>query len=260
LKDRDIRPVLIVFDTLARSLVGGDENSAQTMGIAVDSTERIKRETKASLLLIHHTGKNGSAERGSSALRGAADVMIACSGDTGFVELKCDKMKDAEKFPVAKLGLLKITLANGRSSLVIVPEIEDILNEPPLELDLNAQLILGILANEFRENGATHSELEKAAVGQGMSESMFDRTFRKMKGHIRHDGSGQGSRYFHPSIEPKTGASVTPVSNRSHDTPQTGVASPPSLGGDTDTKVEDEPETAAAASDLPISIGSEYVP
>jgi hypothetical protein len=244
--------------SVALSISTGHEWVGRKTTQGSDSVERIKRETKASVLLIHHTGKTGSAERGSSALRGAADVMIACSGGAGFVELKCDKMKDSEKFPDAKLGLLKITLANGRSSLAVAHEWEAVLNNPVASNE-HADSAFSILAAKFAEHGATNAQWEKAFREQtGKSESTFNRAIKDLGDRVRIEGNGQGKRYFPIPTEPKAGTSVTPVSNRSHDTPQTGVISPPSLGGDTDTKAEDELLVAATGTGLPNSTGTEH--
>jgi len=114
---------------------------------------------------------------------------------------------------------------------------------------------------QFSEKSATHAQWKKKFCDQtGKSESTFNRALQDLQGRVRIQGDKQGKLYFPILIEPKSGASVTPVSNRSRDIPQTGVTSPPSLGGDTDTKVEDEPKIAAAGSGLPISIGSEHGP
>lgn len=71
-------PKLIVVDTLARSFVGADENAAKDAGRLVAAADRIRHETDAAILFLHHCGKKGVDERGSSALRGAADTMIFC--------------------------------------------------------------------------------------------------------------------------------------------------------------------------------------
>jgi len=78
LRAAGIQPVLIVLDTLARLMVGADENSAKDMGQAIAGIDSLRQETSAAALVIHHTRKNAQIERGSSALRGAADVMIQC--------------------------------------------------------------------------------------------------------------------------------------------------------------------------------------
>ncbi len=76
------KPVgLIVIDTLSRAIPGGDENDAATMSAAIEQIDRLRTETNAAVLIVHHTTKDSpdddnARERGSSALRGAVDVMI----------------------------------------------------------------------------------------------------------------------------------------------------------------------------------------
>jgi RecA-family ATPase len=53
----------------------GDENSAKDMGRLIDQVEWLKKNLGAAALIIHHTGKDGLRERGSSVLRAVADVM-----------------------------------------------------------------------------------------------------------------------------------------------------------------------------------------
>ena len=63
-----LKPVLIVVDTLAQSLIGGDENSAKDIGLLIDACDQLRRATGAAVQLVHHTGKKGAGYRGSSAL------------------------------------------------------------------------------------------------------------------------------------------------------------------------------------------------
>jgi hypothetical protein len=81
-----VKPVsLVVIDTLSRSLPGGDENDAEAMTVAIQNVDRIRENTKAAVLVVHHQTKDSaddsesSRERGSSTLRGAADVMLHMS-------------------------------------------------------------------------------------------------------------------------------------------------------------------------------------
>ena len=78
LRQANFVPGLIVVDTLARVALGADENNARDMGLVVNGFDELKRSTDATVLVIHHTRKDGGSERGSSAIRGAADVMIRC--------------------------------------------------------------------------------------------------------------------------------------------------------------------------------------
>jgi len=96
-----------IIDTWARSLTGGDENSAQDVGVAINICETVRAKTGASPIIIHHTGADGSRERGSTALRGATDttIQMAHSETDGIVTVTCKKMKDGEPFPAVRYNL-----------------------------------------------------------------------------------------------------------------------------------------------------------
>ena len=58
LQPRHGPPGLIVIDTLARAMVGADENSGLDMGILIHQMDQIRKVTGAAVLLVHHSGKN----------------------------------------------------------------------------------------------------------------------------------------------------------------------------------------------------------
>ncbi|MCC7173088.1 MAG: AAA family ATPase [Planctomycetes bacterium] len=95
----DVKPTVIVVDTLARYMIGGDENSAQDMGLFIARCNELHAATGATIVVIHHKKKNQPTERGSSALRGAADVMIEVKREGYRVELVGDKSKDDAPLP-----------------------------------------------------------------------------------------------------------------------------------------------------------------
>ena len=78
LKARDMGHVaIIVLDTLARVMAGGNENTAEDMGSLVINADKIRHATGAHVCFIHHSGKDESkGARGSSALRAATDTEI----------------------------------------------------------------------------------------------------------------------------------------------------------------------------------------
>lgn len=119
---------LIIVDTLARNFIG-DENSPVSMSAFLASIDHL-RATGASILIVHHTGKDASkGARGHSSLRAAADTVImvdTTDGDRG-VMLSCDKLKDGEPFKSYTLGKTKIPLGTNAdgdplSSLVLTLE------------------------------------------------------------------------------------------------------------------------------------------
>ena len=134
LKDLPPRPALIVIDTLARSMVGGDENSAEDMGLLIAAAQRIRQATSATVALVHHYNKQGGA-RGSTALLGAVHTFVECGRETNSPHLlvRCGKQKDMNHFPpmlfdarVVELGLNPDT-GRLRSSLVLEPRVSQVL-------------------------------------------------------------------------------------------------------------------------------------
>ncbi|MGR5195795.1 helicase RepA family protein, partial [Vibrio rotiferianus] len=113
-KHNEIKVELIVLDTLARNF-SGDENSPDAMGKFVRGCDFVKTSTGASVLAIHHSGKDKSrGGRGHSSLHGAVDCEFQVSHDskTGLTTLTNTKMKDAEEaddvifdFQTVKLGI-----------------------------------------------------------------------------------------------------------------------------------------------------------
>lgn len=101
----EMAPRLIVVDTLARSIPGADENSAQDMGRLIQRLDGLRKATGATILLVHHATKEGSTARGSGALRGALDTEIEVRKEGETVGVSCRKQKDAEEFPVMQLQL-----------------------------------------------------------------------------------------------------------------------------------------------------------
>lgn len=123
-------PGLIVLDTFSRCFVGGDENAARDVSAFVEAAARLQRFTGGSVLIVHHTGKSDSdIERGSSALRAGADVMMLFRrrGRDEVLLLENNKQKDAEEFDPIHLRLQTVPLGfdptTGRelTSCVLVP-------------------------------------------------------------------------------------------------------------------------------------------
>ena len=91
---------MVVIDTLARCFGGHDENSASDMGAAIVSCDRIKEATGATVVVVHHSGKDETkGARGSSALRAACDFEYCIKRNDGgnSYKMTCTKSKDAEE-------------------------------------------------------------------------------------------------------------------------------------------------------------------
>ncbi|HEN5127039.1 TPA: AAA family ATPase [Klebsiella quasipneumoniae] len=91
---------LVVIDTLARCFGGNDENDARDMGAFIEGCDVIKQKTGATVLVVHHSGKDeAKGARGSSSFRAALDAEfnVKREGQGQALILSCTKMKDAEE-------------------------------------------------------------------------------------------------------------------------------------------------------------------
>lgn len=132
------KPVGATFvDTLARAMVGADENSATDMGQFNEQVARYIRDARppgadgSTVVAIHHSGKNADlGARGSNSFLGAVDTMIKVKRDAedgDRVAVLVEKQKDDEEGAEIRLAALRITVgdplvADPVTSLVIVPD------------------------------------------------------------------------------------------------------------------------------------------
>jgi hypothetical protein len=126
LTDEDKGNALTVFDTLARSM-DGDENSTAEMGLAIKGLDRVREHTGGAVLVVHHSGKDeGKQGRGSTALPGAVDATLKVAKDTaGFTLLQVEEIRDAEEGTKMRFKAVTVPVGNGsRASLAmdLVPE------------------------------------------------------------------------------------------------------------------------------------------
>lgn len=88
---------LVVIDTYARAMAGGNENDAKDVGQAVAHCDLIHRKTGALVVLVHHSGKDATrGARGSGALRAAADLEIEVVQTREYRAATVTKQKDGE--------------------------------------------------------------------------------------------------------------------------------------------------------------------
>ena len=201
------QPGLVVIDTLARCMVGGDENHQKDMGLFIAGADKIRRATGAAVLTIHHDNKEGGT-RGSTSFPGAMDTLIKtkATGDK-CVRLSCDKQKDAAPFePVNLIGRV-VELSAGCSSLIFDA------NDAPLEFadapragerDANLQTLLDAL--NAAPDGLRASEWQRACDG------ITKRTFYRHRYTLEAAGDivKHGEKYYSKSPPKQTEIEVVP--------------------------------------------------
>jgi len=108
---------LVILDTLARAMGGGDENKGQDMGTAVASMDAVRAATGAHVLLVHHCGKNEAlGARGHSSLRAAVDTEIEISRPEGETvsTVRATKQRDMPQGEAMPFSLDQVTLGTDR--------------------------------------------------------------------------------------------------------------------------------------------------
>ncbi|OBG20582.1 AAA family ATPase [Mycobacterium sp. 852002-51057_SCH5723018] len=147
---------LVILDTLARCMVGADENSARDVGIVVDAMTWLLARTPASrgvVLGLHHTGKDGKTLRGSSAFEGAVDTVYLTERDGGVIVLDREKRRDG---PENDRHELEIDPMPGTGSAVI--SVHRGVDKPD-----RADRLLSTFVHCFSVTGASKAELRNAA-------------------------------------------------------------------------------------------------
>jgi hypothetical protein len=126
-------PALIVFDTFAWSMPGGDENATKDINSIYAAAGRIRDAFGCCVLFIHHEGKDASrGARGSSAIHNNADDVLRVIGSEKskiepgeVITLQCDKPKDFGGFDdisfTAEIEKWATEDGQFHSSLVVVP-------------------------------------------------------------------------------------------------------------------------------------------
>ncbi|UPG66893.1 AAA family ATPase [Gordonia hongkongensis] len=147
---------LIVLDTLARCMVGGDENSAKDAGVVIDAMTKIRQATpggRGVVLGVHHTGKDAKTLRGSSAFEAGVDTVYQVTTDGGAIDLIREKRKDG---PAEDRHRLKIEPIMGTTSAAITCH-------TPMTWGSCADRVMSSFLSSFAATGASKSELRAVA-------------------------------------------------------------------------------------------------
>ena len=209
-------PALVVIDTMARSMIGGDENAARDVGMFIAAADELCKASGAARLIVHHTGKNGEDERGSSALRGAADLMAALKPDGAGLRLECVKAKDSEPFEPWALHLDAV----AESCVLRLGSNEGVTSDAERQ-------ILEQLSASFGSDLVASGVLQRAS---GVAERSYYRALKALndKGYITRDQSGRTTRI---TLTPAGAQALLPTS--ANDCPAAAAitaANPPLLG------------------------------
>jgi hypothetical protein len=166
---------MIIIDTLAQTMPGGNENSGDDMGRVLAHCKAIHKHTGALVTLVHHSGKDASrGARGWSGLRGAADAQIEIvrAGDdrAAIVDKQKDGAGEGDEFGF-KLNIVTIGEdEDGEAVTSCTLEHTDAVPRSERKKEpkgANEKIVLRVAQDLLDLAGELHtSELVNAAVNQ----------------------------------------------------------------------------------------------
>lgn len=173
---------LVVIDTVARVLAGGNENASEVMTGFVRNCGRLQEQVGVTVLGIHHGGKEGGrGPRGHEALHGAADFELEVIGGAPGVmnqfvvrKLKAGPGGAAHKFKLRQVKVGVDTDGDAVTSCAVVPVGEQEAQNRALAaegfaLRKQEEPIFRALMAAVRQHGnASTAEQIKAGVPEGV--------------------------------------------------------------------------------------------
>jgi hypothetical protein len=129
---------LVIIDTLARAVAGGDENSSRDMTAVVASIDAVRTASGAHVCIVHHCGKDiARGARGHSSLRAAVDTEIEIFRPEGerISTVRVTKQRDMERCEPMPFSLTVVELGHNRrgkpiTSCVVKHEDEKMASKP----------------------------------------------------------------------------------------------------------------------------------
>lgn len=211
---RNLGALLLILDTRARCTLGLEENSATEQGRAIEHTEQIQRRCGATVLTVHHSGREGSHGRGSTAWDGALWSDLRMKGDELRAEVECAKHKDVPDGCKHYFRLIPHTVPEtmmpgadmeARSTLVLVQN--DAWTSPAPD-GKNALIVQEILWTIAPDEGLTGTQLRDLAIEQGASKSGAYESINVLvkTGFLRNIGTEKRRKYVasypRPEVKP----------------------------------------------------------
>jgi hypothetical protein len=262
-----LQPKLVILDTVATVMPGADDNAARDIGLLSRHCRLIAQATGAAVIGVHHPTKDGKTYRGSGALKGNFDFVMAVEADDDQLRITCQKMRDDEPFPDQRVAFLPVDigLPNKKGRVVVPGDLVVQTRDDPLT-PLQRKIVEALHGDG---DGLTSGELGSLLR---CPESSLHSALKKLKGFgfVRQDGRGAPYVLTEDGQQMLTQADAVKscdpgTVNRLFFPAAADVASP---GSDSNTAVESmlstsvnepvvpDPDLAATPIETPVMIGS----
>jgi putative DNA primase/helicase len=162
---------LVVIDTLAASMAGGDESATKDMSIVMDAARWLVRAAGCCVVIVHHTGYDESHARGSTAFKAACDTEIQVKKSDGIVTVTVTKQRHHED---GQKWHLHLQLVEGTGQCVLVGA-----DDQTEGASASAMTLLSVLpVIDPKNEGAT------LAAWRATADCGGERTFYRLKGQL----------------------------------------------------------------------------
>jgi AAA domain len=202
---------LVIIDTLSRALAGGDEHGPKDMGEFIKNIDKLRKETNAAFLVVHHTGKDeAKGARGWSGVTAAIDTELEVSK----TRLRVTKQRDMEPIKDIRFKLESVTIGTDKKGRpvrtcavkifqesefidpLLSPEEEQVLSA--LQLCQRAQAKANDRVDEWENEPVSRKEWIAFAVSEvGVDERTIERRVTTLVAHgvVRKARKGREMQY-----------------------------------------------------------------
>lgn len=165
---RDLGAGLVVVDTLNRCSPGADENSSRDMGAAIAGLDRVRKLTGATVLAVHHTGKDPTKGlRGHSSLIAALDTALEVRAAENVLTLTAEKQKYREGGIVGRFAVKPAGDSLVLEAGATAPVATEWLIDPLRELDAGDGVTGPLITEATGKSRATVFKALRVALEQG---------------------------------------------------------------------------------------------
>lgn len=178
----EVSPVVVVIDTLNRSLVGS-ESRDEDMAAYIQAADAIRERFNCAVIVVHHCGVNDSRPRGHTSLTGAADAQIAVRRDNAQnIVATLEWMKDGPEGETITSALEVVEVGIDDDGDPITSCVVEPLDMPTTtlverapKLTPNQNTMLSVLA-EGGPDGLSLEDWNEAAreIGLGPKQRLYD--------------------------------------------------------------------------------------
>jgi AAA domain len=200
------KPV-IFLDALADMMDGGDEDKAKDMNRVYARLWRVIRETGSAVVVIHHTGWEGTRGKGSMAYRAKSDIEVLVKLDQAAMtfNLTCNKTRRGSKWKSIGVSAKSVKVEGFREEILVATGVEVAATSPQAaqaqtkrDKDLDLMMVtLDLDCGGSATRGAWLAKMQEKYGTANWSEDTFDRKRKVLsqEGSITGGGGIRGEPY-----------------------------------------------------------------